>query len=269
MKKILSILLLVLFTASSALAYEVETSVTLNGDYIMGDAHHLLIGDRVFIVARTLCESLNLTISWQAESRQVQIQGQDSLILLTIDDPQVTYNDQVFTYDVAPFIKNDRTYIPIRLVSELLGCQVTWDSQTLTVHVTKEDLIINPSYVYQRPYTDDDLYWLAKIVQVESDYDSVPMKIGIANVVLNRVKDPRFPSSVYDVIFDDQYAVQFPPAHKASFTDVKADSLSLMASKRALEGYNNVGGSLYFNHRPFQSRADDLYTIIDGEYFYE
>ena len=41
--------------------------------------------------------------------------------------------------DVAPFIKADRTYVPVRFLSEALGAKVDWDETTKTVTVTKGD----------------------------------------------------------------------------------------------------------------------------------
>lgn len=249
-------------------AVEVETSVTFNGHYIQGQQNHLLIEDRVYIVARTLTDALGYDIEWFEETSQVQITSPEKVVLLTIDQTTAMVNDAAYAMEVSPFILEGRTYIPLRMVSEVLGCEVVWDLSTYTVHLTKEGYEIDENLIYDRPYTDEDLLWLARIVEVESDFNSIPMKIGIANVVLNRVKDPRFPNTVHDVIFDTQYAVQFPPAHKSSFSSITPSYLSILASKKALEGVNNVGASLYFNNRPFNSRADDLHKIIDGEYFY-
>jgi len=41
--------------------------------------------------------------------------------------------------DVAPYIKADRTYVPVRFLSEALGAKVDWDEATKTVTVTKGD----------------------------------------------------------------------------------------------------------------------------------
>jgi hypothetical protein len=270
MKKFILIIFASIYIISmtTSFAADVETSVTLNGHYIQGERHHLLIDGKVYIVARTLTDALGYDIEWDEESAQVKIVSPEKVVLLTIDQTTAFVNEALYPMEVAPFILNGRTYIPLRMVSEVLGCQVTWDHDTYTVHLIKEDYQVDESQIYHRPYTDEDLLWLARIVEVESDYNSIPMKIGIANVVLNRVKDPRFPNTVYNVIFDDDYAVQFPPAHKSSFSNVTPDHLSILGSKKALEGINNVGESLYFNHRPFMSRADDLHKIIEGEYFY-
>ena len=44
---------------------------------------------------------------------------------------------QVKNVDVAPFIEDGRTYIPVRYLAEALGASVNWESATRTVALTK------------------------------------------------------------------------------------------------------------------------------------
>lgn len=48
--------------------------------------------------------------------------------------------DELFEMDVAPFIENDRTMMPLRYVAEALSCDVKWDSITRTASFTKDEL---------------------------------------------------------------------------------------------------------------------------------
>jgi hypothetical protein len=41
--------------------------------------------------------------------------------------------------DSKPFIYNDRAYVPLRYISELLGNEVTWDGDTSTIYINDED----------------------------------------------------------------------------------------------------------------------------------
>ncbi|SHJ81977.1 N-acetylmuramoyl-L-alanine amidase [Tepidibacter formicigenes] len=41
--------------------------------------------------------------------------------------------------DVPPVILNDRTLVPVRLISENLGAKVTWDSKEYKVHINKDN----------------------------------------------------------------------------------------------------------------------------------
>ena len=53
-------------------------------------------------------------------------------------------------------------------------------------------------------YSDEDLYWLSRVVFAEAGCDWFPdwVQRDVASVVLNRVADPRYPDTIKGVIFD-------------------------------------------------------------------
>lgn len=53
-------------------------------------------------------------------------------------------------------------------------------------------------------YSDEDLYWLSRVVFAEAGCDWFPdwVQRDVASVVLNRVADSRYPDTIKDVIFD-------------------------------------------------------------------
>ena len=50
-------------------------------------------------------------------------------------------------------------------------------------------------------YSEDDLYRLSHLIAGEVNECDWEMKIAVGSVVLNRIADPRFPSTIGDVIF--------------------------------------------------------------------
>jgi hypothetical protein len=44
--------------------------------------------------------------------------------------------------DVAPFIKDNRTFVAIRPVADAFGCEIGWDEATQTVTLTRDDLTV-------------------------------------------------------------------------------------------------------------------------------
>jgi hypothetical protein len=44
--------------------------------------------------------------------------------------------------DVAPYIKGERTYVPMRYLGEVLGAEVVWDDAARTVTLTKDDATV-------------------------------------------------------------------------------------------------------------------------------
>ena len=45
--------------------------------------------------------------------------------------------EEKVTLEVAPEIKNGRTFVPLRFVTEALGAEVEWVAETKTIVVTK------------------------------------------------------------------------------------------------------------------------------------
>ena len=70
-------------------------------------------------------------------------------------------------------------------------------------------------------------------------------KIAVGNVVLNRVRSDEFPDTIFGVIFDRKYGVQFEPVLNGTIY-CEPDKDCLQAAARALAGENVVGESLYF-----------------------
>ena len=92
---------------------------------------------------------------------------------------------------------------------------------------------IAPAQAY---YDADALYWLARIINAESGGEPFAGKVAVGNVVLNRVRSPQYPDSVYGVVFDFRYGVQFTPAATGTvYNEPSAESTA--AAKVCLEGY--------------------------------
>lgn len=267
---VIGIIFLLIFSISASFGVEVRVSLKLNDHYIESDEPNILIDDTTYLVARSLVNTLGHTIDWNNDERKVTITTDEKTIEFIVDENLLYVNNTVVEIEKKPFIRNGRTYLPLRIVAEHLGCKIDFNQSTYTVHLTEETIEEIPEeFTYTPSYTAEDLKWLSKIVEVESSHNDLEMMLAIANVVNNRVEDPRFPNTVKDVIFEVNTHVQFPPAHKESFPSVEPSLYSKIASKNALEGKNNIGNALFFNNRPFKSKSDDLLEIINGEYFYE
>jgi hypothetical protein len=52
----------------------------------------------------------------------------------------------------------------------------------------------------ERNYSDDDVWYLSRVIQAESGYCERAMMEGVGSVVLNRRDDDRFPDTIKEVI---------------------------------------------------------------------
>jgi len=63
-------------------------------------------------------------------------------VVLQIGDLDIAVNDAVIQSDVAPFIKNDRTMVPISVIVYALGGTTDWNGETRTVTVTLDSKVL-------------------------------------------------------------------------------------------------------------------------------
>lgn len=95
-------------------------------------------------------------------------------------------------------------------------------------------------------YTEEELYWLSRIVSAESKGESEVGQVAVANVVLNRVKSDSFPDSIEEVVFQDG---QFDPVRNGSIHDTPTSS-AVESATRALEGERIVDEKILFFYNP-------------------
>ena len=84
-------------------------------------------------------------------------------------------------------------------------------------------------------YSEEDLYWLARIISAESRGEPLEGQIAVGNVVLNRVDSDNYPDTIKEVIFDRNHGVQFEPVENGTVYDDPTPT-SVLAAKLALEG---------------------------------
>ncbi|MSU00472.1 cell wall hydrolase [Tissierella pigra] len=97
-----------------------------------------------------------------------------------------------------------------------------------------------------RNYSDEDLLWLARIIEAEASGESYEGKVAVGNVILNRVDSKEFPNTIYGVIFEYYKNIpQFSPVAEGTIYN-KPSEESIKAAKDALNGVRPVGNSTYF-----------------------
>ena len=94
-----------------------------------------------FIPLRGLLELMGAEITWDNEVQGITVVKGDTKIYLQIMYKNVIvttpqYGEAQFTLLAEPRITDNRTFVPIRFISEQLGYNVSWDGVTKTVTIT-------------------------------------------------------------------------------------------------------------------------------------
>lgn len=144
MKKGISIVLcaVMILAMTSVFADDRPINVTIDGvamefsDYYGYPVEHQ---DRVMLPFRQIFEKFGWNAYYEEETESIfGVKGNDSLSMQKDNKNYFLKKDgveQKIEFDVAPIIVNDRTMVPIRVVSESLGYKVDYDDATRTVIV--------------------------------------------------------------------------------------------------------------------------------------
>jgi hypothetical protein len=107
-----------------------------------------------------------------------------------------------------------------------------------------------PVPLYQLNEKDYDV--LLRIVEAEAGSEDEDGRLLVANVVLNRLNNPKFPASVTDVVFQQSHGVtQFSPVATGSIWKVKVSDKTIAAVERAIWGEDTSKGALFFAARKY------------------
>ncbi|SCZ03970.1 Copper amine oxidase N-terminal domain-containing protein [Alkaliphilus peptidifermentans DSM 18978] len=91
--------------------------------------------NRTLVPVRFVGEILGADVQWLPETKQVLIMYRGREILLTIDSQTVLVDGEEQQLDCPAEIVGNRTFVPLRFVSETLGAQVEWDAATQSITI--------------------------------------------------------------------------------------------------------------------------------------
>ena len=91
--------------------------------------------NRTMVPVRFVSERLGAEVSWNNDQRMVTVTNNNDDIQMTIDNLTVLLNGSISQMDTAAILKNGRTLVPLRFISEYLGASVNWDSANQTVNI--------------------------------------------------------------------------------------------------------------------------------------
>lgn len=93
----------------------------------------LIINDRTMVPVRFISESLNAEVSWNGDSKEIDVAYNGKNIKMTVGSSIMTVNGEEVSLDSPPAIIENRTLIPLRALVEALDKKVFWDDKGLIV----------------------------------------------------------------------------------------------------------------------------------------
>ena len=102
----------------------------VDGTAKTGDVAPVIRNSRTLVPIRMITEALGGQVAWNAETKAVT---------LTIDGKEIpmVIGQTLAKYGVAPEIIGDRTFVPVRFVTDELGATIAWNDATKGITITK------------------------------------------------------------------------------------------------------------------------------------
>lgn len=114
-----------------------EIKVLVNGSRYYTDPLPYIKNDRTMVPMRRVFEILGADIEWNNDERSVTASKGSEVIKLYIGSTTAYKNGEPLILEAAPEIlaSAGRTMVPLRFVSEAMGCLVDWEPITRTVSI--------------------------------------------------------------------------------------------------------------------------------------
>lgn len=233
-KRILSALCALALMASQT-AFARSVTVHVNGTSIGSDS--VVRSGITYTPLVPLLDALGgWKTTWDSTTRSALTHTDMFTLRVPAGEDYVFADGILFGLNGECYVENGRTYVPLRALANLFGARVDFTDWDTPIIVTTDRAI---------PYTDEDLYWLSRVISAESQGESLYGQIAVGNVVLNRVASSEFPSTIKNVIFDTKYAVQFEPTANGTIYN-EPTAQSVLAARLVLNGTSAVGDCMYF-----------------------
>jgi hypothetical protein len=131
---------------SSNLLSESTTVVLIIGQrkaYINHKEHMLeaapfIYQQRTMVPLRFIGEAFGAEIEWFPSDRKILIQLEDKKIELWIQKTTAMIDQKEYFLDAPPLIVNQRTFVPVRFISEALLAQVDWEAKEQIVTIRRK-----------------------------------------------------------------------------------------------------------------------------------
>lgn len=219
------------------------TGVNINGRRVL-EGRVFVINGITYVPMFRFADWLGVfkyTASSNGSTLSGRVDGKNLVISATENNLYITANGRYF-YTVGKVMEiGGELYVPITPMVKALNSHLSLSGGEYAVRSGDTGLLKSAEQFYD----DGAVYWLSRIISAEARGESLQGKIAVGNVVLNRVRSNQFPNTIYGVIFDKKYGVQFAPTANGTVYNTPTAE-SVIAAKMCLEGYSISNTALYF-----------------------
>lgn len=222
---------------------------------------------KIYLSMESVSDFYSLGISAVFKDGELYFTGPNFDMYVNSDVGYTRVNGRYLYTPDGYFRSGGQIYLPLEVLARIFGFEYSVpedDQPRVELQRGELNVLQGGDNYYDINFVSEDIFWLSRIIRAEAQNEPLSCMIGVGNVVLNRVASDEYPDNVFDVIFDEKYGQQFEPVGNGT---VYADPTeeAIIATYLVLEGYNTVGGSMYFLNPQL---ADDTWFRTDLQFCY-
>lgn len=222
------------------------------------------INDRVMLPFRAVLEGMGATVNYEDASRLVTASRGNITLTFTLEDDTIYINNNgvnsELKLDVPMIIKNDRTLVPIRFISNALGMQVGWEGDYNTVLIVDDE-------AYQNDIAENAPN-VTKVLSSDTAYTTSSVS-GTAEV---KLKDIEVSGTIEGIAVDDKVYLKTDLADKLlgdgasdKWYYIDINALLVDSFGFAGEGDATLESAIMADAMADTYKALDKYITIDGD----
>ena len=123
---ILSAVLLSVLLTTTLFADTRQATVFVNGKSLQEKA--IIKDNRTFVPMRVITEKLGFVVDYQSVGKKITLKNGANEIELYTGKTSARINGRQGQIEVAPFVRDNITYVPLRLISQVLQQKTDWDA---------------------------------------------------------------------------------------------------------------------------------------------
>lgn len=146
--------------------------------------------NRNLVPLRKIAESLESTVSWESKTNSILITRFGVELKLQSNSTTVYVNGLAHEMDIPVTIKNQRSYVPIRFITEYFGGDVTWNGNTRTVSINMSN-------------NNDQMKQAQAFIDAKAYSQAIDMYLNVYNLDKSRIDVLKLITEIYRLNLKD------------------------------------------------------------------
>ena len=251
------------------LTEQIDTALCVDGEYVSVEVARVQHDGVTYVALAPMAKELDesVQIGWDGSSSTVTVKSSKLSLTAKVGQLYIQANGRYLYVPEGVQMVGGKVTVPLSVLVKAFDARLSWDAASGTAVVNRGSGAIQSGDSY---YNQDDLFWLSRIIQAECGNQPLEGRMAVGNVVLNRVKNPAFPSTVKGVLSQKN---QFTTWKNGALAKRTPNATSVIAAKLVLDGgeVESTKGATFFDSmcNRWAARNKTCVAVIGNHKFYK